>query len=107
MIKRIAILVSTFAILVSANPAAAQQAGKVYRIGFLSAGSAEAFKPRMAAFRQGLRELGYSEGKNMSHRSQSPLARVRAADASSMSMIPSQLALRMLAILFPVDRSNT
>ncbi len=46
-------------------PAAAQPADKVYRIGFLSAGSVEAFKPRMAAFRQGLRELGYSEGKNI------------------------------------------
>ena len=41
-------------------PAEAQQAGKVYRIGFLSSGPAI---PR--AFRQGLQEMGYVEGKNL------------------------------------------
>lgn len=65
MVKHIVILLTTFAILVSANPAEAQQAGKVYRIGFLTAASAKPFKNRLAAFRQGLRELGYVEGNNI------------------------------------------
>jgi putative ABC transport system substrate-binding protein len=52
--------------------AEAQQAGKVYRIGYLSPSSpsdperlASPFGERgLAAFRQGLRELGYVEGQN-------------------------------------------
>jgi len=43
--------------------AAAQQAGKVYRIGYLAARSA--LESRDEAFRQGLRDLGYVEGKNV------------------------------------------
>ena len=43
----------------------AQQAGKLPRIGYLSLGSAEFDKRRVVAFQQGLRELGYVEGKNI------------------------------------------
>ena len=45
--------------------AEAQQAKKVPRIGYLTAASASAMVPRANAFRQGLRELGYVEGKNI------------------------------------------
>jgi len=45
--------------------AEAQQTGKVPRIGYLTAASASAMVPRANAFRQGLRELGYVEGKNI------------------------------------------
>ena len=45
--------------------AQAQQPAKVPRIGFLSASSPEALSSRIEAFRQGLRELGYIEGKNI------------------------------------------
>ena len=40
--------------------ATAQQAEKVPRIGFLSLNSAEELQPRLAAFRQGLRERATS-----------------------------------------------
>jgi putative ABC transport system substrate-binding protein len=40
------------------------QTGKTHRIGFLSQGLASS--PFVAAFREGLRELGYSEGQNIS-----------------------------------------
>ena len=43
----------------------AQQPKKVPRIGFLGATSASANSARNEAFRQGLRELGYIEGKNI------------------------------------------
>ncbi len=46
-------------------PAEAQQPKKVPRIGFLSAASSSAIAARVEAFRQGLRELGYVEGKNI------------------------------------------
>jgi putative tryptophan/tyrosine transport system substrate-binding protein len=45
--------------------AEAQQATKVPRIGLLGGGSASANAGRIQAFRQGLRELGYVEGKNI------------------------------------------
>ena len=44
---------------------AAQQAKKIPRIGYLSAASASSQVTYLEAFRQGLRELGYSEGKNI------------------------------------------
>jgi putative ABC transport system substrate-binding protein len=47
------------------SSAEAQQPTKVPRIGFLIASSPSAMAPRMAAFRQGLHELGYVEGKNI------------------------------------------
>jgi putative ABC transport system substrate-binding protein len=46
-------------------PAEAQQPTKVPRIGFLAATKPAAVAARVAAFRQGLRELGYAEGKNI------------------------------------------
>ena len=43
----------------------AQQPTKVPRIGFLGAVSFSTISDRVEAFRQGLRELGYVEGKNI------------------------------------------
>jgi putative ABC transport system substrate-binding protein len=45
--------------------AQAQQAGKVYRIGLLGTASRETMAPYFKAFEEGLRELGYVEGRNM------------------------------------------
>jgi ABC-type uncharacterized transport system substrate-binding protein len=45
--------------------AEAQQPTKIPRIGYLSASSASSISSRVEAFRQGLRELGYIEGKNI------------------------------------------
>ena len=45
--------------------AEAQQPKKVPRIGYLTAASPSAIAARIEAFRQGLRELGYVEGKNI------------------------------------------
>src|SRR5215467_7760047 len=44
--------------------ARAQQAGKVWRIGYLSAVSRESSSRSYAALQQGMRELGYVEGKD-------------------------------------------
>src|SRR5438132_531230 len=46
-------------------PAQAQQSKKVPRIGFLSGTSPSTISGRVEAFRQGLRELGYVEEKNI------------------------------------------
>jgi putative ABC transport system substrate-binding protein len=44
----------------------AQQTEKVYRLGYLSVRTAAHERRRIAAFQQGLQELGYTEGKNIS-----------------------------------------
>jgi putative ABC transport system substrate-binding protein len=51
-----------FALCLSAS---AQQATKIPQIGYLEGGPLSAHTARMEAFRQGLRELGYEEGKNI------------------------------------------
>ena len=54
------------AVLLAAVPfAQAQQPANVPRIGYLSGGSFPALSARVDAFRQGLRDLGYVEGKNI------------------------------------------
>ena len=67
--KRTMLILSIFllATLISGwvNLAEAQQAGKIHRIGYLAGASPAAIPERVEAFRQGLRELGYVEGKNI------------------------------------------
>src|SRR5215470_6563550 len=46
-------------------PAQAQQPKKVPRTAYVTAASFSAMEYRIEAFRQGLRELGYVEGKNI------------------------------------------
>jgi putative ABC transport system substrate-binding protein len=46
-------------------PALAQQSGKIPRIGVLISTASSAATRRVQAFQQGLRELGYVEGKNI------------------------------------------
>ena len=46
-------------------PVEAQQAKQVHRIGFLVPGSSATFSARIDALRQGLRDLGYVEGKDI------------------------------------------
>ncbi len=61
-------LIGTIALglLAGPLPAEAQQAGKVYRIGYLRFGcSSLATNQRYIVFRQRLRELGYVEGQNL------------------------------------------
>jgi putative ABC transport system substrate-binding protein len=53
------------ALLTVGAVAEAQQPSKVPRIGWLTASTLSALAPRVEAFRQGLRELGYVEGKNI------------------------------------------
>lgn len=63
-IKTIVVLLIGWA-LASVRLADAQQTNKVPRIGFLGAGTASTLAGRLDALRQGLRDLGYIEGKNI------------------------------------------
>jgi ABC-type uncharacterized transport system substrate-binding protein len=51
--------------LILALCVSAEAQKKIPRVGFLSATAASAISDRAAAFRQGLRELGYTEGKDI------------------------------------------
>jgi len=62
MIVRIA-LSAALVLLAAPGPAVAQPAGQIPRVGFLGASSSTS--ANVEAFRQGLRELGWAEGKNI------------------------------------------
>jgi putative ABC transport system substrate-binding protein len=65
-LKTVGLVVTLTLILLTAPFAAAQQATKVSRIGWLHPGlSRPEPHPSLAAFRQGLREWGYVEGPNL------------------------------------------
>jgi putative ABC transport system substrate-binding protein len=63
--KKVVCLALSVTLLTLSCPAYAQQPKKVPRIGFLSSLSPAVVSDRLEAFRQGLRELGYVEGKNI------------------------------------------
>jgi putative tryptophan/tyrosine transport system substrate-binding protein len=66
MKRKITVLTLGAMLFAICSTAEAQQPKKVPRIGYLSSGSgAGGHSPRAEAFRQGLRELGYVEGKNI------------------------------------------
>jgi ABC-type uncharacterized transport system substrate-binding protein len=65
MIKAIIGLALGSILLAVGLPAQAQQPRKIARIGYLSAGDPVGRGYRIEAFRQGLKELGYIEGKNI------------------------------------------
>jgi putative tryptophan/tyrosine transport system substrate-binding protein len=61
--KKLLISLLASLVLVSADPAKGQPAGKAPRIGVLFIGGRN--QPHLEAFKQGLRERGYTEGKNI------------------------------------------
>jgi len=67
MDRRHFLLTSLAGVVAAPLAVEAQQAAKVFRVGYLSPGSPsdQARQHRFEAFRQGLRELGYVEGQNI------------------------------------------
>jgi putative ABC transport system substrate-binding protein len=64
-VDRRAFVASTLALLAAPLAVEAQQAGKVYRIGYLASGSASASPPFVEALWGGLRELRWADGQNI------------------------------------------
>jgi putative tryptophan/tyrosine transport system substrate-binding protein len=102
------------ALLAAPRAIEAQQAGKVARIGYLSVATSEGDKVLIAAFRQGLREHGYVEGKNLvlevRHAAQRP-ERLPALAAELVSLkidvavvwgAPAILAIRKMHSSLPI-----
>jgi putative tryptophan/tyrosine transport system substrate-binding protein len=65
MQRKITVVAHSAMLFALCCPAEAQQSTKVPLIGYLSVSSPSAMSTRTEAFRQGLRELGYVEGKNI------------------------------------------
>ena len=65
MQKNILVFATCAMLLALSTLAETQQPAKVSQIGFLITSSPSAIAPRMDVFREGLRELGYEEGKNI------------------------------------------
>ena len=83
---KVCLWILTIVLLASVPTVVAQQAAKIPRIGYLTAASLSSIAPRTERFRQGLRELGYIEGKTIA-------IEWRAADYKSerMSALASEL----------------
>jgi hypothetical protein len=65
MDRKITVLALCAMLLALNFPAQAQQPKKVLRIGILASPSSSVASARVEAFRKGLVDLGYSEGKNI------------------------------------------
>ena len=66
MTRTIAIALSlALAIVAFTQPTSAQQAKEMPLVGVLQKGSFKGSNPHVVAFRQGLRDLGYVEGRNI------------------------------------------
>ena len=88
MNRKIIILVAATAVMSAAHMAAAEPAGKVYRIGWLTVSRIN------PAFRQGMRELGYIEGKNLTYE-----FRKRIRPATYLNLAKELVALKVDIIL--------
>ena len=64
MIRNFLVSLLATGLLATVFPVEAQQAKKIARIGYLTAGGSPK-DPGFVAFREGLRKLGYAEGKNL------------------------------------------
>ena len=65
MRKKITVLTLSILLFVLCFSAQAQQPEKVYRIGYIASAGPDAAGTNRGAFQQGLRDLGYVEGKNI------------------------------------------
>ena len=65
MRKKITVLTLSILLFVLCFSAQAQQPEKVPRIGYIASAGPDAAGTNRGAFRQGLRDLGYIEGKNI------------------------------------------
>jgi putative ABC transport system substrate-binding protein len=89
--------------------AGAQQPVKIPRIEWLTAGALAASPERISAFREGLRELGYVEGKNIIVEWRSPdgkLDRMATIAAEIVALKPDVIVTGGSGATRPVRKSN-
>jgi len=121
MITRAALAIAlALSVLLATAPRAAeaQQAGKIYRIGFLGASPADADNQYGRAFREGLRELGWVEGHTVAIDWRSPGGDNERLDALATELVragvdvivtpstPSTMAAKRATQTIPVVFAN-
>jgi hypothetical protein len=87
--------------------ASAQQPGKVSRIGYLSGASESGSGSLIAGFRQGLRDYGYTEGKNIlvEYRfAEGKVDRIRLSWLNSCSLMSTRLSPAIFRRSAPPNR---
>ena len=99
-VKRRDFLIATGAILAAPLAAEAQQAAKIARIGYLAPNVVTANARLFEAFRQGLRDLGYVEARNL-------LIEVRSAEGKSERLAASAAELVALKVDVIVSAGGT
>ena len=100
-LRAFAIAALLLAVATVGPPADAQQASKTAKIGILSATTPAALAPSVEAFKQGLRELGWVEGKSFVLE-----ARYSEGKVERLSELARELvALKMHVIVTPADLS--
>ena len=100
-LRAFAIAALLLAVATVGPPADAQQASKTAKIGILSATTPAALAPSVEAFKQGLRELGWVEGKSFVLE-----ARYSEGKVERLSELARELvALKMDVIVTPADLS--
>jgi putative tryptophan/tyrosine transport system substrate-binding protein len=80
----------------------AQQSGRVRRIGFLARTSADSLSPLLDSFRQGLRDLGWIEGKSISIEYQ-----FGDGQLSRLGELATELVRRNVDVIVTVDTPPT
>ena len=101
MTRRTMALLLTLLSLLAVPLAAAQQPQTIPRIGFLAVTSLSAIAARIEAFRQGLRELGYVEGKNIVIEYRSAEGNVDRAPALAAELV--RLNVEVIVTAGPMD----
>src|SRR5262249_28453821 len=91
------ILVFAIALVLCASSSDAQQPGKVFRVGVLLFPSAQSVENRLNAFREGLRDLGYVEGRNLVLES-----RFANGDYNQLPVLAGELARLKVDVFFVV-----
>jgi putative ABC transport system substrate-binding protein len=90
-------LVLAIALILGMPSSHAQQPGKVFRVGVLLFPSAESVENRLNAFREGLRDLGYKEGRNLVLES-----RFANGDYNQLPVLAGELARLKIGVFFVV-----
>src|SRR5262245_5012531 len=91
--RRIGLAVVLVSLVLAPLAAGAQQTGKVYRIGVLEVMSATLNTTNLDAFRQGLRELGYVEGRDFVIEYRSPDGRPERFPGLATELVHSKVDL--------------
>ena len=103
MRARIARRIAIFAVAIHLMPfpAHAQPPARVPRIGFLWLGAASAAAPRLKAFQEGLRELGYVDGRTIAIE-----YRFAEGDPDRLRVLATELAHRRVALIITFGEAS-